>query len=198
LDEAIAASKGQKIRGLQECLERFQRAHDSVSKDLKDAIVVQKKYYDAQYKPIEFGTGDFVLLSTKNLNIKRPKRSLWPKYVRPFKILEPYRKQAYRLKLPSTWQIHDVINVSRLEKWHGDRHLYERPVIIPDEVEFKNRQEYEVKCIFDHDKDVEGVLHYRVKWAGFDDPEDNIWEPAEYLSSARAKVKEYWHGQKIH
>ena len=79
-------------------------------------MAVQKKYYDAQHEPIEFGTGDFVLLSTKNLNIKRPKRSLWPKYVGPFEILEPCGKQAYCLKLPSTWWIHDVINVSRLEK----------------------------------------------------------------------------------
>ena len=76
LDKAIEASKGQKIRGLQEHLERFQRACDSVSKCLKDAMAVQKKYYDAQHEPIEFGTGNFVLLSTKILNIKRPKRSL--------------------------------------------------------------------------------------------------------------------------
>jgi hypothetical protein len=81
LNKAIAANKGQKIRGLQERLEQFQRAYDSVSKHLKDAMAVQKKYYDAQHESIEFRTGDFVLLSTKNLNIKRPKRSLWPKYV---------------------------------------------------------------------------------------------------------------------
>ena len=102
MDEAIAASKGQKIRGLQERLERFQSSRDSVSKCLKDAMAVQKKYYDAQHEPIEFGTGDFVLLSTKNLNIKRPKRSLWPKYVGPFEILEPCGKQAYHLNRLAT------------------------------------------------------------------------------------------------
>jgi hypothetical protein len=76
LDEVIVASKGQKIKGLQERLERFQRARDSVSKHIKDAMAVQKKYYNTQHKLIEFGTSDFILLSTKNLNIKRPKRSL--------------------------------------------------------------------------------------------------------------------------
>ena len=99
LDKAIEVNKGQKIRGLQEHLEGFQKACDSVSKCLKDAMAVQKKYYDAQYKLIEF---NFVLLSTKNLNIKRPKKSLWPKYIGPFKILEPYGKQAYHPKLLST------------------------------------------------------------------------------------------------
>jgi hypothetical protein len=92
LDEAIVARRRQKIRGLQERLEQFQRARDSVSKRLKDGMAVQKKYYDAQHEPIEFGTNDFVLLSTENLNIKRPKRSLWPKYVGPFEILEPCQK----------------------------------------------------------------------------------------------------------
>ena len=192
MDEVIAASRGQKIRGLQERLERFQRARDSVSKRLKDAMAVQKKYYDAQHELIEFGTGDFMLLSTKNLNIKRPKRSLWPKHVGPFEILEPCGKQAYRLKLPSTWRIHDVINVFRLKKWRDDKHPYEGLVIILDEVEFENRQEYEVKCVLDHEQDAERVLHYRVKEAGFGNPEDDTWEPAEYLSGARAKVKEYW------
>ena len=80
-----------------------------------------------------------MLLSTKNLNIKRPKRSLWPKYIGQFEILEPCGKQVYRLKLPSTWRIHDVINVPCLEKWRSDNHPHKRPVIIPDEVEFENR-----------------------------------------------------------
>jgi hypothetical protein len=51
--------------------------------------------------------------------------------------------------------------------------------MIPDEVEFENRQEYEVECFLDHEKDAEEVLHYRVKWAGFDNPEDDTWEPAK-------------------
>ena len=80
-----------------------------------------------------------MLLSTKNLNIRRPKRSLWPKYVGLFKILESCGKQVYHLKLPSTWRIHDVINVSCLEKWRSDNYPYEGPVIIPDKVKFENR-----------------------------------------------------------
>ena len=92
-----------------------------------------------------------MLLSTKNLNIRRPKRSLWPKYVGLFEILKPCGKQAYRLKLPSTWQVHNVINVFCLEKWRGDKHLYEGPIIILDEVEFENRQEYEVECVLNHE-----------------------------------------------
>jgi hypothetical protein len=90
----------------------------------------------------------------------------------------------------------NVINISCLEKWRGDNHPYEGSVIIPDEVEFENRQKYKVKCVLNHEKDAERVLHYKVKLAGFDDSEDDTWEPAEHLSGARAKVTKYWRNHK--
>ncbi len=64
---------------------------------------------------MEFNARNYVLLSTKNLKLKRPKKSLWPKYIRLFKILKPCGKLAYRLDLLPTWWIYDVINISRLE-----------------------------------------------------------------------------------
>jgi hypothetical protein len=140
---------------------------------------------------MEFSASDFVLLSTKNLKLKRPKKSLWPKYIRPFEVLELCGKLAYRLDLPVTWQIHNVINISRLERWQGDDHLYQGPVIVLDEVEFETEQEYKVECILKHKEDQDGVLHYKVKWMGFDKPKDITWEPAEHLRSARATVNAY-------
>jgi hypothetical protein len=116
LDEAIKADKTKKIRGLQERLARLHSARDTITKRLNEAMLVQKKYYDARYQPIEFKASDYVLLSTKNLKLKRPKKSLWPKYVGPFKVLEPCGKLAYRLDLPASWRIHNVLNISRLEK----------------------------------------------------------------------------------
>jgi len=116
IDEAIQADKSKRIRGLYKRLERFCNARNSITKQLNEAMQVQKKYYDARHQPIEFKAGDFVLLSTKNLKLKRPKKSLEPKYIGPFKVLELCGKLAYRLDLPSTWRIYNVINISRLEK----------------------------------------------------------------------------------
>ena len=144
---------------------------------------------------MEFNAGDCVLLSMKNLKLKRPKKSLWPKFVGPFRILEPCGKLAYRLDLPSSWRIHNVLNISRLERWRGEGHLYEGPIILPEDIEFETEQEYEVECILEHNEDQDGVLHYKVKWVRFDDPKDYTWEPAEHLRSARATVNAYWHGQ---
>ena len=156
---------------------------------------VQKKYYDARHQPMEFKAGDYVLLSTKNLKLKRPKKSLWPKYTGPFKVLEPCGKLAYCLDLPASWRIYNVLSISQLKKWRSDEHLYKGPVIIPEDVEFETQQEYEVECILEHAEYQDGVLHYKVKWLGFDKPEDDTWEPAEHLRSARATVNDYWRKQ---
>ena len=52
-------------------------------------------------------------------------------------------------------------------------------------------QDYKVECILDHEEDQDSVLHYKVKWVGYDDPKDITWEPAEHLHSARATVNAY-------
>ncbi len=104
-------------------------------------MAVQKKYYDAWYQPMEFNAGDYVLLSTKNLKLKQLKKSLWPKYIGPFQVLELCGKLAYRLDLLPAWRIHDVINISRLERWRGNSYPYEGPVIIPKDVELETEQE---------------------------------------------------------
>jgi hypothetical protein len=116
MDEAVAASKKLQIRGLEERLQRFWVARDEIQKRLNDAMKAQKKYYDAKHQDIEFAEGQYVLLSTKSLKLRRPKKSLWRKFLGPFQIVEPCGKNAYRLRLPSHWRIHDVVNVQRLEK----------------------------------------------------------------------------------
>ena len=152
---------------------------------------VQKKYYNARHQPMEFKASNFVLLSTKNLKLKLPKKSLQPKYIRPFEVLELCRKLAYCLDLPTIWRIYNVINISRLEKWRGDNHLYKGPIIVPNKVEFDIEQEYKVECILEHKEDQDSVLHYRVKQVGFNNLKDITQEPVEHLRSARAIVNAY-------
>ena len=86
---------------------------------------------------MEFNASNYIFLLTKNLKLKHPKKSFWPKYIGPFKVLEPCGKLAYRLDLPASWRIYNILNISRLEKWHGDKYLYEGPVTISQDVEFE-------------------------------------------------------------
>jgi len=53
--------------------------------------------------PITFKKGEMVLLITKKLKLKHPKKSLWPKYIRPFCVVKPCGKLAYKLDLPDKW-----------------------------------------------------------------------------------------------
>ena len=57
------------------------------------------------------------MLSTKNLKFKNVPAKLQKRFVGPFEITEKIGSQAYRVKLPDTWTMHDVFHVSLLKKW---------------------------------------------------------------------------------
>ena len=58
------------------------------------------------------------MLSTRNLKFKVFKK-LSPKFIGPFRVLDPIGSQAYRLALPDQYeQIHNVFYVSLLEPWN--------------------------------------------------------------------------------
>lgn len=49
---------------------------------------------------------------------------------------------------------------------------------------------YEVEKILDH-RIVRGRLQYYVKWVGWDNPEDNTWEPEENLIQCPRLLRAY-------
>ena len=68
----------------------------------------------------EFEDGDLVMLSTKNLPIKRGRvKKFAPKYIGPFKIAAAKSKgHAYRLDLPPEWsKLHHTFHVSLLKPY---------------------------------------------------------------------------------
>ena len=72
-----------------------------------------KTYADKKTRPQTFEVGQRVLLSTKNMQIKRDNlsRKLLSRYIGPFKIVSIMGKQAYELELPPTMKMHDVFHV---------------------------------------------------------------------------------------
>ena len=72
------------------------------------------------YKPIEFKEGDYIQLVGKYIWISRPKKKLDYKNFRPFKVIRVINTQAYQLKLPDNWNIHNIFYVSLLEKYIPD------------------------------------------------------------------------------
>lgn len=53
-----------------------------------------------------------------------------------------------------------------------------------------DEEEYEVETIIEK-RTRKGKTEYLVKWKGWDNPDDNTWEPVENLESSEELIKEY-------
>ncbi|KAJ0810336.1 putative nucleotidyltransferase, Ribonuclease H [Helianthus annuus] len=109
---------------IQEATDKILQVRDNLLK----ARNRQKSYADKGRKPMEFETGDNVLLKVspwKGVVRFGKKGKLAPRYVGPFKILERIGKVAYRLDLPEGLSnVHPVFHVSNLKKCLADEGLH--------------------------------------------------------------------------
>jgi hypothetical protein len=114
--------------------------------------------------------GDKAWLHTGNLKFA-------PGYVGPFDVVAAVGPGSYRLALPATYRIHNVVHVSVLKKhMSGDAYQSLAPLA---PVEFDTGLDYEVEDILDV-----RVTHwghgswteYLIKWPGYP-IWDSTWEP---------------------
>ena len=93
--------------------------------------------------------GDKVWLEVTHLRLHYLSRKLAPKRHGPFKIIQVLSPLTYKLRLPSTWRIHDVFHASLLSPYcstepYGPIFSSPPPDVIDDE------EEYEVEAILSH------------------------------------------------
>ena len=154
----------------------------------ENVVKLQAKYYDVKHKPKTYNVGDVVMLSTKNLRQKRPSRKLSHKFIGPFRIQDLVGKQAYRLTLPSSYQIHNVFHVSHLEPYerrHGDESA---PILQPPEL-ISDEEEYEVEEILGK-RNYRKEIWYKVKWKGWPEEYDQ-WIPDQDMGGAQELRRAY-------
>ena len=154
----------------------------------RSAVAAQAKYYNKTHQSRLYNIGKLVLSSTRNLKVRQPNRKLSHKFLGPFRIIELVGKRAYRLALPTKYQIDDVFHVSLLEPYKGTRNTGDTlpgPEIIDDETQ------WEVEEILDH-KTERGALKYKVKWAGYG-AEYNQWVAEEDMGNPVELVRWYEH-----
>ena len=161
---------------------------DELSEELRELIVVccknlhhaqklQKQAHDKGVKPWSYAPGEKVWLNSKFIKTKW-NRKLEVKFFRPFRMLYPVGKQAYKLELSKKWRIHDVFYMSLLEQ-DTTRKGWEFSVL---EFEPGDNKEYKMKAIRDsavHIKKADRYflgLYYLIAWKGYPE-EKNIWEP---------------------
>jgi hypothetical protein len=126
-----------------------------------------------------FTVGQKVWLDTRNMKMNYHKK-MAPKREGPFKIEEVLGPVTYRLKLPTTWKIHNVFHAVLLKPYvetevHGEN--FSRP--IPDILD--GEEVYNVEKILKHRRRGQSY-QYLIKWEGYPISESS-WEPEEAFSN---------------
>jgi hypothetical protein len=157
----------------------------------------QKVYADEKRREVTFAPGQLVMVSTKNMRIKKQKeqkltRKLMPRKIGPFAVVEMVGKAAVRIDLDdSLLHIHPVVHVSWLTPFQGN----EKPVAphhLSQDLE-TGEPVMEVERLLDHDDRVEDgkqVRYYFVKWSG-QPVTENSWEPPGNLSGCQDVLRAY-------
>lgn len=81
----------------QEKAERLQNARQTLRDAWAKAQVNIKKYYDNKHRDVQFSVGDWVLLSSRNIKLRRASQKLADKFLGPFQVVRRVGKNAYRL-----------------------------------------------------------------------------------------------------
>ena len=145
-----------------------------------------KKYYDNRHRPVLYRVGQYVLLSTKNIKLRKAMKKLSDKFIGPFKVIEKHGDNACRLQMPKKYsRLYPSFHVSLLQPY------YKRDGVQPKETVDLDEDDgiYEVEAI----RKAQGKGSNRrwlVKWTGYREDE-NTWEPKEHLQGAWEMVEQF-------
>ncbi len=145
--------------------------------NLQHAQELQKRYHDKHAKPRSYALGNKVWLNSKYIKTKR-NRKLEAKFFGPFRVLYPVGKQAYKIKFPKKWRIHDVFHVSLLEQDTTRKGRVDETMSMLEFESDGDGEEYEVEAICDsavYARESEGHLpglYYLVSWKGYPEEEN--------------------------
>ena len=167
---------------------------DSLRTQAKDALVFAQVSYQRNYNKgrltTEFEVGDRVLINPHSLQLYGSEtgvgKKLLPRYDGPFEIINKINATTYRLRLPSSYRIHPVINIAHLEPYHVTPPRFSQRIQIPFRRAEKAAEEWEVEGILAERKRKKGnrkISEYKVRYVGYG-PEHDLWIPHSYLRNA--------------
>lgn len=142
----------------------------------------QAEHYFNQYraKLPTYKKGDLVMLSSKNLKVKRPTKKLAEPWLGPFKVLKQVSTHAYQIEVPRDWGTFNTFNITLLKPFEDDP-FKNRNQPAPEPVEVDGELEYYVEAIVDHQP--RRRKPYKVRWTGYD---EETWESYEDIKDTAA------------
>lgn len=155
-------------------LEPFIQELDVIRQETANALAYSRTMMAAQYDkthhPHDIKVSDLVYIENRP-NFKIPglnSNKLSPKRFGPFEVLEQIGTNAFRLKLPATYRLHDVFSQRHLTKaipdtW-GRKEVRPPPTLVDHE---SQTGEFEVESILDHKTTKRGDTSYLIKWVGY-------------------------------
>jgi hypothetical protein len=153
------------------------------------ANAYQKQYADKKRLPVPFAKGDKVLVSTRNIRSRRPKKKLDWKYLGPGEIVAQIGPTAFKVDIPSLQNVHPVFHASLLEPYVPRGAIAHPDAPIEDTLHETGDDVYEVDHIVENRQDDQGQWEYLVKWKGYGE-EENSWEKAPNISSNT--LQQFW------
>jgi len=183
----VPAGKSGEPITVRDRIEKIEDLRGKLARSWEQAAKAQATGYNRRHQPIHFKEGELVMMDARNLRLRLPSKKLAPRFLGPFRIAEAVGKQAYRLHLPTSWKIHDVINVSRLEKYNRRKGSQEPS--LPEGIMLPGgEEEWEIEKLLGKRKR-KGKHEYLVRWVGWP-PEYDQWVADEDLH-AEELVKAY-------
>jgi hypothetical protein len=144
----------------------------------------QIKAYNSKCKEVIYSVGDLVLIDPHKLNLLEVKgegRKLMQRRIGPFEVMEVINDNAYRLRLPNSYPMHNVVNVAHLRPYRpaGDN---SRPHLSNPRDNIRVSEEFEVDDVVGHRRQ-KGKTLFRVRWKGYGAQEDT-WVTERDLRNA--------------
>jgi len=146
----------------------------------RDALFVSAEkreiFMQKQRKILSFSVGDFVMLSTKDIQLPEYVRKLRMKFIGPLKIISKPSDSTVRLHFPPRFKhLKDVLyNVSKLRPYYFRDPTFELSSEPPAPILTQDGEFYEVKKLLRR-RGKGNRTEYLVRWEGYDDPKDDSW-----------------------
>jgi Integrase zinc binding domain/Chromo (CHRromatin Organisation MOdifier) domain/Integrase core domain len=186
----VEPRKEGKVQSATEFAADMKRHHEEAEGALVKAREEMEYYANLHRGPApSYQVGEKVMLSTKDLSVQgRPSRKLAEKWVGPYEILKTHGPNAVKLRLPRSWRLNPVVNVSRVKPWSAP--IEGQVSAPPPPIEIEGEEEWEVEQVLDA-RVKRGKLDFLVRWKGFE-READTWEPEANLENSPELVKVFY------